>query len=265
MGKSAEMLRLCVMTIVFTTPLCKGVDLFDGVDLFNHPKAETEHGVVEGSTNWAGTVESFQGIPFADPPVGENRFRPPQPFSQPWAPKIRQAKKLGPICAQMDLAGDHYSGSEDCLYLNVYRPQGVNNQSQIPVMIYIYGGGFVMGDSRHLASGMIDIYNPTNIVEKHGHVFVSMNYRLGGFGFWALPELAAEQKSGTTGNYGLIDQRAAMQWVQRNIQAFGGDPNKVTIQGESAGAFSVTWHLVSPGSKGLFHGAQRQHQPARGP
>merc|ERR1719197_1833081 len=102
---------------------------------------------------------------------------------------------------------------------------------------------------------MIDLYDPTHIVEKHGHVFVGMNYRLASFGFWALPELAKEQKSGTTGNYGLLDQRAAMQWVQRNIESFGGDASKVTIQGESAGGTSVVFHLVSPGSKGLFRGA----------
>jgi para-nitrobenzyl esterase len=123
------------------------------------------------------------------------------------------------------------------------------------VIVWIYGGGFIMGDSLHVAAGLGKLYDPTNIVERHGHVFVSMNYRLSGFGFMALPELAEESPTGTTGNYGLQDQRAAMQWVQRNIRNFGGDPSKVTIQGESAGAMSVMFHLVSPASQGLFHGA----------
>jgi carboxylesterase type B len=112
-----------------------------------------------------------------------------------------------------------------------------------------------MGDSLHIAAGQLPIYDPTNLVERHGHVFVSMNYRMGGFGFLALPELAAEHPTASTGNYGLQDQRSAMQWVQRNIKAFGGDPRKVTLQGESAGGFSVMFHLVSPASKGLFRSA----------
>jgi carboxylesterase type B len=220
---------------------------------FHGPSAETEHGMVEGMTKTG--VDRFLGIPYADPPLFEKRFRPPQPFTAPWAPKVRQAKKLPKMCAQLELSKGLYFGSEDCLYLNVYRPHGATKQSNIPVIVWIHGGGWAMGDSRNVAAGFVDAYNPTNIVSKHGHVFVGMNYRLASFGFWALPELAKEQKSGTTGNYGLLDQRAAMQWVQRNIEAFGGDASRVTIQGESAGAFSVVFHLVSPGSKGLFHGA----------
>jgi para-nitrobenzyl esterase len=205
-------------------------------------------------------VDAFEGIPYAAAPVGEFRFRPPQPFAEPWAPKIRSAKELGHMCPQMSwnlqVKGLHsFAGDEDCLFLNVYRPHGANNQSNIPVIFWIHGGGFIFGDSRRILGGTWDLYNPMNIVKEHGHVFVGINYRLGGFGYWASPELAAEQKSGTTGNYGLLDQRAALQWVQRNILAFGGNPSKVTIQGESAGGLSVFWHLYSPGSKGLFHSA----------
>jgi carboxylesterase type B len=217
------------------------------------PKAETEHGMVQGITSKDLSVDSFLGIPYADPPLGDNRFRPPQPFTSPWAPNVRLADTLPQMCAQLALSKGQFFGSEDCLYLNVYRPHDSTNKSKIPVIVWIHGGGWAMGDSRKVAAGHLDAYDPTNIVSKHGHVFVGMNYRLATFGFWALPELATE--SGTTGNYGLQDQRAAMQWVQRNIEAFGGDASKVTIQGESAGAFSVVFHLVSPGSKGLFRGA----------
>jgi carboxylesterase type B len=220
---------------------------------FHGPRVETEYGVVEGSTEKG--VDSFLSIPYAEAPVFSKRFLPPQPFNGRWAPKVRQAKKLPEMCAQLSLTKGQYFGSEDCLYLNVYRPHGSTNQSKIPVIVWIHGGGWFIGDSRKVAAGKLDAYNPHRIVSKHGHVFVGMNYRLASFGFWALPELAKEQKSGTTGNYGMLDQRAAMQWVQRNIEAFGGDASKVTIQGESAGAFSVVWHLVSPGSKGLFRGA----------
>jgi len=226
------------------------------------PIVETDHGKVEGFDNGAvlpleikATVEAFQGIPYAAAPVGENRLRPPQPFTDSWAPQLRSAKQPGQYCAQFSLASDMFAGHEDCLYLNVYRPVGAENGSNIPVIVWIHGGGFIMGDSLHVAAGNWKLYDPTNIVERHGHVFVSMNYRLNGFGFFALPELAAEHPTGSTGNYGLQDQRAAMQWVQTNIRAFGGDPSKVTIQGESAGAFSVMFHLVSPASQGLFHGA----------
>jgi para-nitrobenzyl esterase len=227
--------------------------------LSHGPVAMTEHGQVEGVDNHGilkeAKVDSFFGIPYAAPPVGANRLRPPQPFTESWAPKVRLAQKEARACAQIEIMSGKFAGDEDCLYLNVFRPTGATNGSNIPVIIWIYGGGFAMGDSLHIAAGIGRMYDPTNIIEKHGHVFVSMNYRLNGFGFMALPELAAENPTGTTGNYGLQDQRAAMQWVQRNIRNFGGDPSKVTIQGESAGGMSVMFHLVSPASQGLFHGA----------
>lgn len=223
------------------------------------PIAMTEHGKVEGIDNHGiltkATVDSFLGIPYAAPPVGDNRLRPPQRFTESWAPKVRAAKKEGHICAQIEIASGLQFGREDCLYLNVFRPSGVESGFDLPVTVYIYGGGFVMGDSEHIAAGLLKMYDPTNIIEKHGNMFVSMNYRLSGFGFMALPELAEETVTRTTGNYGVQDQRAALQWVQRNIRNFGGDPGKVTIQGESAGAMSIIFHLVSPASRGLYRSA----------
>ena len=181
-------------------------------------------------------------------PVGENRLRPPQLFVDSWAPEVRKATKEGNTCGT----------SEDCLFLNVHRPAGADDGSDIPVIVWIHGGGYVSGDGLHIAGhgkNFLRLYDPTNLVERHGHVFVGLNYRLSGFGFLALPELAAENPEGVAGNMGLLDQRAALQWVQRNIRGFGGDPQKVTLQGESAGAMAVMFHLTSPGSKDLFHGA----------
>lgn len=230
------------------------------------PIVETEHGKVEGFNNAKllpvpkkATVEGFQGIPYAAPPVGNNRFRSPQPV-KPWAPATRSAKKLGNICMQVGLdvlkrEVNGYVGDEDCLYLNVYRPVGVKEGNDVPVVVWIHGGGYIVGDSMNFAGGKFLLYDPENIVERHGHVYVAMNYRMSGLGFLALPELAGEHATGSTGNYALQDQRAALQWVKRNIQSFGGDAGKVTIQGESAGGISVMAHLVSPASRGLFHAA----------
>jgi carboxylesterase type B len=222
------------------------------------PVVDTEFGKVAGLTRAykepsekrTRPVDMFWGIPFAAPPTGTNRFKPPQPFNKPWAPATRDASHIlwAHICTQIDLAGNLHLGQEDCLYLNVARPTGANSNSNLPVFIWIYGGGYFIGDGYEFG-----VYDAGHIVGTHEYVVVSMNYRLSGLGFMALPELMDESQ--TTGNYGVQDQRAAMQWVQRNIKNFGGDPSQVTIAGESAGAFSTMWHLTSPGSKGLFHGA----------
>eukprot|EP00927_Polykrikos_kofoidii_P086091 TRINITY_DN9545_c1_g1_i1.p1 TRINITY_DN9545_c1_g1~~TRINITY_DN9545_c1_g1_i1.p1 ORF type:complete len:609 (-),score=79.94 TRINITY_DN9545_c1_g1_i1:99-1925(-) len=217
------------------------------------PHAETENGIVEGLTRITevgfNNVDAFMGIPFAASPTGENRFKPPQPFTDAWAPKTRQAKIPAQFCDQLDIAGNLHLGGEDCLYLNVFRPYGSTSDSKLPVLVWMYGGGYVMGDSYEFG-----LYDATNIVKTHEYVVVAMNYRLSGLGFFALPELAAEA-NGTTGNYGVQDQRAALQWVQRNIKQFGGCPKQVTIAGESAGAFSVMFHLASRDSNGLFRAA----------
>merc|ERR1712100_609298 len=160
-----------------------------------------------------------------------------------------KATDFGPICHQLDMASGAFFGQEDCLYLNVFRPAGATAGSKLPVFVWIYGGAFTFGDGHQWG-----FYDGTNVAEWHGHMVVTLNYRLFALGFLALPEIAAEN-NGTAGNQGLQDQTAALQWVQRNIGAFGGDPDQVTIAGESAGAMSVGAHIVSPGSKGLFRSA----------
>jgi para-nitrobenzyl esterase len=206
-----------------------------------------ESGVVEGKQ--VGAVRIFLGIPYAAAPVGDLRWKPPVPPAK-WA-GVRRATEFGPHCMQGPIYGDmifHDSGgSEDCLSLNVWTPARTP-EAKLPVMVWIYGGGFVAGttsearqDGEHLA--------------QQGVVVVSMNYRLGIFGFLAHPELAKESGHNSAGNYGLLDQLAALRWVHQNIAAFGGDPANVTIFGESAGSFSVSALMASPLAKGLFQKA----------
>jgi para-nitrobenzyl esterase len=210
------------------------------------PLVDTVSGPVEGYTD--GSVDIFRGIPFAAPPVGENRLRPPQPVT-PWK-DVRSCVLQAQICSQVRIADWLFLGGEDCLYLDVYTPVKRNPQQLKPVLVWIYGGGYVFGDGWEFG-----FYDGTNLVNAHEYVLITFNYRLGPLGFMALDELKSENGDGTTGNYALQDQRAVLQWVQANAAAFGGDPNRVTIAGESAGAFSVCWHMVSPLSKGLFHAA----------
>ena len=195
-----------------------------------------DSGAVRGAA--AGGVVSFKGIPYAAPPVGELRWRMPQPV-RPWQ-GVLSVDKFGPACMQ----ADDVPKSEDCLTLNVWRPAG--SAGPLPVMVWIYGGALVHGRT--------SLY-PADALARQGVVVVSMNYRMGRFGFFAHPALAAEAPDDLRGNYAYMDQRAALQWVQRNIAAFGGDPKGVTIFGESAGGGSVMVHLTSPLSRGLFHRA----------
>lgn len=197
---------------------------------------KTGSGPVRGVA--AGGVISWKGIPYADPPVGNLRWRNPQPM-RPWS-EVRPADKFGPACLQ----ADNVPKSEDCLTLNVWRPAAAS--AALPVMIWIHGGAMVHGSSA--------LY-PADALAAQGVVVVSMNFRLGRLGHFAHPALAAEAPDDVRGNYGYVDQLAALKWVQRNIAAFGGDPNQVTIFGESAGGGSVLAHLVSPMSRGLFHRA----------
>jgi para-nitrobenzyl esterase len=198
-----------------------------------------DSGVVRGTA--ANGVISFKTIPYAAPPVGDLRWRMPQPVKS-WQ-TVLPADKFGPACMQ----ADDVPKSEDCLTLNVWRPTG--STGPLPVMVWIYGGALVHGRT--------SLY-PADALAKQGVVVVSMNYRMGRFGFFAHPALAAETPDDLRGNYGYMDQRAALQWVQRNIAAFGGDPKAVTIFGESAGGGSVLVHLTSPLSRGLFHRAMMQ-------
>lgn len=201
-------------------------------------------------TRLASGVKAYLGVPFAKPPTGELRWKPPQPIS--WD-GIWNADRKGPECIQVLRAHDinHYFGeeatSEDCLYLNLWAPAEAKPGDNRPVIVFIYGGGGTLG-----SSGMAN-YGGENLA-KRGAVFVNFNYRVGMLGYMAHPELTREQ-GGHSGNYGYLDQNAALRWVHDNIEKFGGDPNKVVITGQSFGAGSVAAQYTSPLSKGLFRGA----------
>lgn len=213
-------------------------------------RVTTDAGVVEGLGAQGSGVRLFRGIPFAQPPLGALRWRAPEP-AEKWD-GVRQAKIFGAACMQTQLAfTDMVSRargiSEDCLYLNVWTPAKTAD-AKLPVLVYIYGGGFMGGDGSELR------YDGESMASK-GMVVVTLNYRLGVFGFLSTAELSKESGYGGSGDYGLLDQQAALGWVQRNIAAFGGDPARVTIAGESAGSISVSALMASPLSKGLFAGA----------
>ena len=221
------------------------------------PVVRVEGGDVQGVV--ADGVESFKGIPFAAPPVGEWRWRPPQKVS-PWT-GVRQATEFGADCMQGRFGPPPPPGapparvpSEDCLYLNVWRPAAAT--ARLPVMVWIHGGGFVGG------SGASPFTSGAQLA-KQGVVLVSVNYRLGRFGFFAFPALSRERPDELKANYAYMDQIAALQWVQRNIAAFGGDPDNVTIFGFSAGGVSVHSLLASPLARGLFHKAIAQSAGSR--
>ncbi len=197
----------------------------------------------------------FRGIPFAAPPVGDLRWKEPQPVV-PWE-GARECKAFGPSPMQpaprpfmfwsSEFLIPEEPISEDCLYLNVWTPAKEESE-KLPVLVYIYGGGFQSGGSA------CPIYDGSSMAGKN-LVFVSINYRVGKFGFFAHPELSDESPSGTSGNYGILDMIAALQWVQNNIHSFGGNAGNVTIAGQSAGSFAVNYLAASPVAKGLFHRA----------
>lgn len=221
------------------------------------PIVRVDGGDVQGVA--ADGVESFRGIPFAAPPVGELRWRPPQKAA-PWT-GVREASDFGADCMQGRFGPPPSAGapparvpSEDCLYLNVWRPAAAT--ARLPVMVWIHGGGFVGG------SGASPFTSGAQLA-KQGVVLVSINYRLGRFGFFALPALSRERPEEPKANYAYMDQIAALQWVTRNIAAFGGDPGNVTIFGFSAGGVSVHSLLASPMARGLFHKAVAQSAGSR--
>jgi para-nitrobenzyl esterase len=197
-----------------------------------------------------GSVSIYKGIPFAAPPVGALRWHPPQPV-KPWQ-GVRECVSYAPACPQQNVPGLGHRArgpqSEDCLYLNVWTPAHAAGE-RLPVMVWIHGGGFVCG------SGSLPGRQAMSLSTRGHVVLVSINYRLGIFGYFALAALSRESADQVSGNYGLLDQVAALRWVHRNIAAFGGDPRRVTIFGESAGGQSVIALLVSPLSRGLFAGA----------
>ena len=200
-------------------------------------------GSLHGAT--AGPVTSFKGVPFAAPPTGDLRWKPPQAPAK-WT-GVREATSYSPSCMQMRRAAavGTNGDSEDCLYLNIWAPADAKPGQKLPVMVWIHGGAFTGG------SGTAAIYDGTHFAER-GVILVTVNYRLGRLGFFAHPALTAENPSGPLGNYGLMDNIAALKWVKANIAAFGGDPGNVTAFGESAGGILVNFLMAAPEAKGLF-------------
>lgn len=210
---------------------------------------KTDKGEVRGTLTTDGQVRAFKGIPFAAPPVGDLRWQPPQPAAS-WT-GVREAKQFGYHCLQSGTARDRVfddpGANEDCLTLNVWTPVHAKKGS-LPVMVWIYGGGFRGGASS-------ETRQHGEVLARRNVVLVSLNYRLGIFGFFVHPELTAESPHHASGNYGLMDQNAALIWVQKNIANFGGDPHNVTIFGQSAGSLSVSALMASPLSRDRFQKA----------
>ena len=236
-----------LIALVVLTSVCSVAIAADSI-------ASTQSGKVSGAANADGSVTIFKGIPFAAPPVANNRWRAPQPPA-PWT-DVLKADHFGASCMQGPNTPfgpwtREYMyvtpASEDCLYLNVWTPQ-TTTTAHLPVIVYVYGGGFSSG------SGDCPIYDGEALA-KTGMVVVTFNYRVGPFGFLAHPQLTAESEHHASGNYGLMDQIAALHWVKDNIRAFGGDPSRVAVAGQSAGAMSIEDLLASPLAKGLFHAA----------
>jgi para-nitrobenzyl esterase len=229
--------------------LCVGAILLP--EAFAADRVKTANGIVEAAVKPDSPVREFKGIPYARPPVGDLRWREPQPVKN-WT-GIHQAAQFGPRCMQpsggpgFDYWFRGNGMSEDCLYLNVWTP-AKSDRERLPVLVYVYGGGYQNGD------GSEPRYDGESMARK-GIVAVTLNYRLNIFGFFSHPELTKESPHHASGNYGLLDQAAALQWVARNIAAFGGDPKRVTIAGESAGSVSVSALMVSPLSRNLIAGA----------
>lgn len=240
------------------------------------PPVAVAGGKVSGSYEDAGQIAVFKGIPYAKPPIGEWRWKPPQPVA-PWE-GVREATAYSPTALQLAVGFKTFMGalvegqgwgaiktmlvklmfsvmpspkeSEDCLYLNVRTP-ALDKGAKLPVMVWIHGGDHTDGSGS-------DIFYTSNALAQRGVVFVSINYRLGLMGYFAHPQLSEESEHNVSSNYGTLDQIAALRWVQENVSSFGGDPDNVTIFGESAGGESVAHMLTSPLARGLFHKAIMQ-------
>jgi para-nitrobenzyl esterase len=206
-------------------------------------KVQTTPGALRGIT--LGEVDEFLGVPYAAPPVGDLRFRPPQPVA-PWEGELN-ARAQHDTCSQTSSNDSPEIVNEDCLYLNIYRPKGTSASARLPVLFHIHGGGNIQGRANN--------HDGTQIALTNDMIVVMVEYRLNAFGFLALPSLTSESSDHSSGNYALLDQQAALRWLHDNIAAFGGDPENVTISGQSAGGVSVCAHLASPTAAGLFHRA----------
>lgn len=213
----------------------------------NAPKVITTNGIIEGINS--SSIKIFKGIPFAAPPVGELRWKEPQSVKN-WS-GVLKTDNFGPRAMQLTIFPDMKFGSdkmsEDCLYLNVWTP-AVTGKEKLPVLVYFHGGGLIAG------SGCEPRYAGESMARR-GIISITVNYRLGIFGFFSLPELTRESPNHSSGNYGYLDQNAALKWIKANIASFGGDPNRITIAGESAGSISVSAQMCSPLSKDLIEGA----------
>lgn len=249
------MSRLIALLLVVVLFACSTAQKTDQIDVNS---VKVQPGIISGKTSDDQSVKIFMGVPFAAPPVGELRWKAPQPVVS-WegvrtcvdAPaSAMQAPPKPFMCWSKEFMAPESPLSEDCLYLNVWTT-AKTAQDKLPVMVWIHGGGFTGG------SGTVPLYNGEGMARK-GVVFVTINYRLGIFGFLAHPELSSESDLKTSGNYGILDQIAALKWVKQNIAAFGGNPDNVTIAGQSAGAFGVNMLVVSPMAKGLFQKAIAQ-------
>ncbi|HEX3472014.1 MAG TPA: carboxylesterase family protein [Silvibacterium sp.] len=236
---------------------CAILALVSGLTVFAQDEVKIDSGTLRGVSQ--NGVVSFKGIPFAAPPVGNQRWKPPQPV-QSWT-GVRPAAEFGSDCMQAPFEPAPYrtktTPSEDCLFVNVWTPS-ITASPKLPVMVWIYGGGYMGGAT----SG--PVYDGAEFA-KLGVVFVSLNYRLGRLGFFGHPALTAESPNGPLGNYGFMDQIAALKWVQQNIAPFGGDPKKVTLFGESAGGGSVLAMMTAPMAQGLFQQAIIESSPVRDP
>jgi len=213
-------------------------------------------GLMEGRRKQG--IWEFLGIPYATPPVGELRWRPPQPVP-PWE-GVRPCAQFGDSCPQPDSAQYDLGGlGEDCLYLNIWVPER-RAKDKLPVMVWIHGGAFQIGSASLEMDQGQTLYDGGNLAQR-GVIVITLNYRLGPFGFLAHPLLSRESPQGVSGNYGLQDQLAALQWVRENIGSFGGDASCITLFGQSAGASSICYLMVNPLAKGLFHRAIAQSAP----
>jgi para-nitrobenzyl esterase len=238
-GKKTRCILVCCLILIGFSVLAGCTQKNADAD-----SVKTDAGYVSGISD--NGLRMYRGIPYAAPPTGDLRWRPPAPV-QPWN-GTKEATAFSAICPQPSASNPTAGGmSEDCLYLNVWTP-AKSADDNLPVMVFIHGGAFAEG------TGSDPLYNGTALAKK-GVVVVTLNYRMGALGFLAHPQLDNESLTNTSGNYGLLDQQAALLWVRKNIGAFGGDPSRVTIFGQSAGGSSVLVHLVSPQSKGLYRQA----------